>query len=269
MTTPGRGASLLAPPQGQHVYVVRSRRTGEVSIGVDMTPNGACPLSCDYCQVPRTERSAPVPVDLARVRDELTAALERTGREAGDVVFAGSGEPTWPGEFPAALELARALVRASGLAIPVRVLTCGATLERADVQAALGALVASGEGEVWVKLDGWDEATHRRFWGTRGQAEHEARIEAFGRKTPVVVQSMLVRRHDAPSPGETAEGLAAAVTRLLAAGCRVQRVILSTLFRTPGDGDVELAPLTKDEIEVVARAVRATGAVVQVPAMAG
>jgi len=265
--TPGRGASLLAPARGEHVYVVRSRRTGEVSIGVDMTPNGACPLACDYCQVPRTARATPAPVELDVVQRELAATLDETGAEAGDVVFAGSGEPTWPAEFPRALEAARRLVKERSLPIPVRVLTCGATLERAEVVAALRALVESGDGEVWVKLDGWNEVTHRRFWGTRGQDEHEARIAAFGSRTPVVVQAMLVRRPEGPSPGDTAAGLAAAVGRLLAAGCRVQRVILSTLFRSPGDGTHELAPFTGAEIERVATAIRATGAVVSLPAL--
>ncbi len=265
MTVPGRGAAHLAPPPGLHVYVVRSRRTGEVSIGVDLTPNGACPLACDYCQVPRSERTRPGPVDVARVRRELSAALEESGAIAGDVVFAGSGEPTWPSEFPDALGIARALVRARGLAIPVRVLTGGTTLGRPEVASALETLVVSGDGEVWIKLDAWDEETHRRFWGTRGQAEHEARITAFGARVPVVLQVMLVHRADAVTVEQTARGLAETVGRLLASGGRIDRVVLSTLFRVPGVERADLSAYGREDLERVRAALRASKVAVAVP----
>jgi wyosine [tRNA(Phe)-imidazoG37] synthetase (radical SAM superfamily) len=265
MNVPGRGASHLAPPRGRHVYVVRSRRTGEVSIGVDLTPNGACPLACDYCQVQRAARTTPAPVDLAVVREELSAALAELGGVAGDLAFAGSGEPTWPSEFPAALQLARELVGRLPRRFPVRVFTCGATLDREPVALALKDLARSGDGEIWVKLDAWDEATHQRFWSTRGQAEHERRVADFGRRVPVVLQTMLVHRPDGVTVEETASGLAAAVGRLLAAGCRVERVVLSTLFREPGDPHVALSALTGPEVARVADAIRATGANVVIP----
>jgi wyosine [tRNA(Phe)-imidazoG37] synthetase (radical SAM superfamily) len=247
---------------------VRSRRTGEVSIGVDLTPNGACPLACDYCQVPRTARAAPEPVEVARVREELSAVLGEVGAVAGDVVLAGSGEPTWPTEFPVALQLARDLVRGLARRIPVRVFTCGATLDREPVARALADLVDSGEGEVWVKLDAWDETTHGRFWSTHGQAEHEHRVAAFGRRTRVVLQMMLVHRPDGVTVEQTAAGLAAAVGRIVGEGCRVDRVVLSTLFREPGDGDVTLSPYDDAEMARVADAVRSVGVSVTVPANA-
>jgi wyosine [tRNA(Phe)-imidazoG37] synthetase (radical SAM superfamily) len=266
MNVPGRGAAHLAPPGGRHVYVVRSRRTGEVSIGVDLTPNGACPLSCDYCQVKRAARTTPAPVELAVVRDELSAALAELGGVAGDLAFAGSGEPTWPAEFPAALALARELVGRLPRRFPIRVFTCGATLDREPVARALEDLARSGDGEIWVKLDAWDETTHQRFWSTHGQTEHERRVADFGRRTPVVLQTMLVHRPDGVTVDENASGLAAAVGRLLAAGCRIERVVLSTLFREPGDAHVPLSAFAASEVTRVAEAIRAAGVRVVVPA---
>jgi wyosine [tRNA(Phe)-imidazoG37] synthetase (radical SAM superfamily) len=267
MNEPGRGAAHLAPPRGRHVYAVRSRRTGDVSIGVDLTPNGACPLACDYCQVKREARATPAPVDLEVLRQELSAALAELGAVAGDIAFAGSGEPTWPVEFVAALQAAREQVVRLPRRIPVRVFTCGATLDREPVARALHDLVASGDGEVWVKLDAWDEVTHRRFWSTRGQAEHERRVAAFGRTTPVVLQTMLVHRTDGVTVDETASGLAGAVARLVADGCRVERVVLSTLFREPGDAHVSLSALSAEEVARVADAIRGAGVAVVLPAM--
>jgi wyosine [tRNA(Phe)-imidazoG37] synthetase (radical SAM superfamily) len=268
---PGRGAAHLAPPRGRHVYVVRSRRTGDVSIGVDLTPNGACPLACDYCQVKRESRATPASVDLGLLRDELSTALVELGAVAGDLAFAGSGEPTWPVEFPEALQAAREQVARLSRKIPVRVFTCGATLDREPVARALHDLVTSGDGEVWVKLDAWDEATHRRFWSTHGQAEHERRVAAFGRTTPVVLQTMLVHRAGDATEGttveQTASGLASVVGRLVAAGCRIERVALSTLFREPGDPHASLCAFSGQEVTRVAGAIRGAGVAVVLPAM--
>jgi wyosine [tRNA(Phe)-imidazoG37] synthetase (radical SAM superfamily) len=262
---PGQGAAILAPPRGQYVYVVRSRRTGEVSIGIDLTPNGACPLSCDYCQVSRTARLPPEPVSIDGATEELAATLRVVGSEAGDVVFAGSGEPTWPSEFPGVLEAARDRVARLPRRLPVRVFTSGTTLDREVVAHALHALVHSGDGEVWVKLDAWDEASQQRFWGTRGKVAHERRVATFGAHTPLVLQSMLVHRRPDATVQDAASGLAAAVARLLAHGCRIDRVMLSTLFRPPGDGGAALAPYDEAELGRVAEAIRAVGVSVFLP----
>jgi wyosine [tRNA(Phe)-imidazoG37] synthetase (radical SAM superfamily) len=259
MTAPGRGASLLSPPRGQTVYAVRSRRTGAVSIGVDLTPGGACTLDCDYCQVPRTRRSTPEPVDLHRVRDELRAALDELGAIAGDVAFAGSGEPTWPREFPEALGIARALVRDLPRPLPVRVFTSGSTLDREEVATALADLVSTGDGEAWVKLDTWDERTIQRYWSSRDQPGHERRVALLGRRAPVVLQTMLVHRAQDATLEQTAAGLVQVVERLLRAGCRIDRLVLSTLIREPGQARAELRAYGEPEMETVAEALRATG----------
>ena len=125
-----------------------------------------------------------------------------------------------------------------------------------------------GEGEVWVKLDAWDEATQRRFWSTHGQAEHEHRVAAFGRRAPVVLQTMLVHRTDGVTVEQTATGLAGAVCRIVGEGCRVERVVLSTLFREPGGPREALSAYDEAEMSRVAGAIRAVGVAVAVPANA-
>ena len=185
------------------------------------------------------------------MRQELSATLAEMGHVAGDVAFAGSGEPTWPSEFPEALGIARGLARDLARRIPLRVFTCGARLDAEPVAVALEALVRSSEGEVWVKLDTWDEGTIARFWSSRGQAEHEGRVIRFGRRAPVVLQTMLVRRPGDATVEETASGLAAALERLLHGGCRVERVVLSTLLRDPGT-PADLLPYGRAEMEQVA-----------------
>jgi hypothetical protein len=236
----GRGAAIVASP-GTYVYVVRSARSGGTSIGVDLTPEGACPLSCDYCQVPRASREPRArPVDLERLARELEATRRRHPR-AVDIAFAGAGEPTGSPSFPDALEVARWIAHTPRL--PVRVFTSGTTLDRRAVRDALADLVRDAAGEVWIKLDVWDETSIGRIWGIRGQAEHEARIVAFARTTPIVLQCLVADRAGGPSARETREGLAFAIDRLRVAGARIDGVRVSTLLRPPGRplGDAEIA----------------------------
>ncbi len=257
---PGRGANLVEVPDGAYVYVVRSRRSGGVSVGVDLTPAGACPLACDYCQVPRTERVTSIDrVELARLRIELSStfqALAERGEQAVDVCFAGSGEPTWSPNFAAALEVA---IDVAAGRVPVRVLTSGATLDWERVREPLAGLVARGAGEVWVKLDAWDEATIARFWASRGQARHEARIARFARETPTVLQVLVAARTHGPSIDATRRGLRDAIQRIVAAGAKIQRVSLTTMHRPPGTADQEVSAYDDDALDEIASVVREAG----------
>jgi wyosine [tRNA(Phe)-imidazoG37] synthetase (radical SAM superfamily) len=269
MITPGRGAAHAETPCGEYVYAVHSRRSGGLSIGVDIVAEGACPIACDYCQVPRTGRITSFkPVWLPQLGEELRAALD-AHPDAVDIVFAGSGEPTWSPFFAEALDVAvkvavkvarnaaqNAARSAMGAAaIPVRVLTSGITLEWTRVGDALRTLVEHDGGEVWVKLDTWDERTIARVWAARGQDRHEARILRFAREVPVVVQSLVVDRGD-PDLAETAEGLAAAIARLHEGGAQIRRVLLGTMSRPPGSGDVSIAPYGAKELSEIGEAIR-------------
>lgn len=262
---PGRGAALLELPHGAYVYVVRSRRSGGVSIGVDLTPAGACPLACDYCQVPRRERVTAIDrVELARLRQELMETFDeliRRGERPVDVCFAGSGEPTWSPNFAAALEVA---IDAAAGRVPVRVMTSGATLEWERVREPLSELVSRGAGEVWVKLDAWDEATIARFWASRGQARQEARIARFSGSTPVMLQVLVARRVGGPDLEETRRGLRDAIARILREGAKIQRVYLTTMHRPAGSADEHVAAYDDDDLERVASALRETGVTVSI-----
>jgi hypothetical protein len=201
---------------------------------------------------------------------ELGQALVHTGASAGDVAFAGSGEPTWPDEFPRALALARSLTGALRATrdrhLPIRVFTSGVTLDREPVADALVDLVVGGDGEAWVKLDAWDEPTHRAAWGTQGQAAHERRLASLARRSPIVVQTMLVHREGGPGVDETAAGLAGALGRLLLDGARIDRVVLTTLFRAPGAPGHPLSPYSTPQMTRVATELGRVGIVVQLPA---
>jgi wyosine [tRNA(Phe)-imidazoG37] synthetase (radical SAM superfamily) len=176
----------------QYVRTVRSTegtgRGGAVSLEVDLSTGGACPFACDYCANPRAAtRAFPDAVDLRKLEGELRQALERHAGAAHDVTFTGSGEPTWSPQFDDALTVALACVRCfAHHPIPVRVVTCGRTLERPRVARALEALVRSGAGEVLIKLDAWDEGSSMGIEGARAFESAKQRIAGFARRVPVV-----------------------------------------------------------------------------------
>lgn len=149
----------------RYVYAVLSRRAGGVSLGINLNTNNACNWACVYCQVPGLTRGGPEPIDLTQLEAELAGVLaaHSAGKPVGgidlqqearvvDVAFSGNGEPTSAPEFGAALEIVARQLAASGLAVPIRLITNGSLLGRAKVRAAIGRLGELG-GEVWFKVD--------------------------------------------------------------------------------------------------------------------
>src|SRR4051794_6217013 len=93
------------------VYPVLSRRSGGISMGVNLNPDKVCNFDCIYCQVDRTRQSETRFVELDALLAELEATLrlvisgELYGfeefaslplplRRLNDIAFSGDGEPT-------------------------------------------------------------------------------------------------------------------------------------------------------------------------------
>ncbi|RIK83547.1 MAG: radical SAM protein [Planctomycetota bacterium] len=93
------------------VYPVLSRRSGGMSIGVNLNPDKACNFDCVYCQVDRTRQSETRFVETDALLGELddmlgfVASGEIYGaekfrdtppelRRLNDIAFSGDGEPT-------------------------------------------------------------------------------------------------------------------------------------------------------------------------------
>ncbi len=94
-----------------YVYPVISRRSGGLSIGINLNPDTACNFDCVYCQVDRSTTPRVREVDPERVRDELErmiaeaqsgrlfedpafAGVPDNYRWIKDIAFSGDGEPT-------------------------------------------------------------------------------------------------------------------------------------------------------------------------------
>lgn len=256
----------VSPSSARYVYVVRSSRTGAISIGIDLTPEGACPLSCDYCQVDGPRVRAPsTDIDVPLLAAELDEALARHPG-AADVTFAGSGEPTWSPYFREALSLALRCARVRALRVVV--LTSGALLGRPSIRDALVALVRDHAGEVWVKLDTWNEASMMQIAGARGQALHEDRIVSLAADVAVGAQILVAHREPDFTVEETALGLASTVRRLRGRSALLMSARITTLLRPAGrPGVASLRAYSSKELSVVVAAIRAQGPLVSAVAV--
>lgn len=244
-----------------YAYPVISRRSGGVSIGVNLNLDKGCNFDCPYCQVDRTLAKAPVPVDPIAVRDEVARLLDtvdaagvcripRFGsvpeaeRRLMDVAVSGDGEPTMVPEFPAVCA-ALASLQASRpeLAFKLVLITNSTLLDRPAVLAGIGSLL-SLRGEVWAKLDAGTEAWFQRINVSRIRLDRiEANLIRLGKDHPFSIQSMFHGFDGEGPPAGEADAYLERLRRIRDAGSRIREVQLYTLARKPSRADCTPVPM--------------------------
>lgn len=276
MTSPPPGLRLTTTDHDcgvaglTYVYAVRSRRTGGVSIGVNLSPNRACNWRCVYCQVPGLVRGRSPRIDLARLESELDGVLARGARgelvdphEDGalrDVAFSGDGEPTTSPDFPGAVEVVGRCLARAGLTIPIILITNGSMAARGPVLAALERLAALG-GRAWFKLDRATAAGILDANGTPVSPEvHLARLRRCAASCPTWVQScFFTRRGAAPSEAEL-DAYVAAVAGAAGWAKPIRGALLYTLARPSHHPDAgELGAVDAAWLSALAERLRAAG----------
>jgi wyosine [tRNA(Phe)-imidazoG37] synthetase (radical SAM superfamily) len=256
----GRGAARPPDqPAFRHVYVAMSRRSGGLSVGVDLTVSGECSLACIYCQVPRNRpvHGRPV-VDVTALAKELEATLSSGPNTYADVVLAGGGEPTLAMNLAEVLAEVERVCRRTGFAKPRRIYTNGLHVATPAVQDALVAW-SNGGGEIWVKLDTVNEPVLLHLWRTKlTVAVHVAGIWDLAQRCPIGIQTMMMTGPDLDSIEQTARQLAIAIEAGLALGAKVNEVQLIAPSRPPGNPAAAgaIVPASREDLEAAARTIR-------------
>ena len=202
-----------------YVYPVVSRRSGGLSVGVNLNPNNACNWRCVYCQVPDLRRGAAPATDLARLEGELRGLLEAVASGAfyrrfevppalqgvRDIAISGNGEPTSAAEFDRVAELVGRVALDFGLLgkIKLVLISNGSLARREGVQTGLRRWAGLG-GEVWFKLDSATAAGMLRVNGVRrAPASLLLDLEAAAAACPTWLQTCLFAFDGGPpSAGE-------------------------------------------------------------------
>jgi wyosine [tRNA(Phe)-imidazoG37] synthetase (radical SAM superfamily) len=156
-----------------YVYPVISRRSGGLSIGINLNPNNACNWRCIYCQVPDLIRGSSPAIDLQQLQKELDEFLsdvihgdfydlyevEKDLRTIKDIAISGNGESTSAAEFDQVIELIGQSISRFTLQDKIKLvlITNGSLAHKEVVQSGL-AKMKSINGEVWFKLDSATDA---------------------------------------------------------------------------------------------------------------
>lgn len=272
LLNPGTAFGCPRDFQGHRfVYVVLSSRARGLSVGLNLNPDQQCNFDCIYCEVTRRIPPSTVSLDVSAMAEELDVTL-RSVRDGGlsrrpcyagvnpellvlrQVALSGDGEPTLCPRF---LEVVQTVVHAracSGLPFfKIVLVTNGTGLDVPPVEEGLRHFTT--QDEVWVKLDAGTQAYMDRVnRATMPLEEILGKILKFGRRRPVVIQSLFARINGV-DPGD--DEITAYLARLLAlksSGCRIKLVQIYSATRPTPHSECQHLPLR--ELTKICRRVR-------------
>ena len=151
----------------KYVYPVLSRRSGGISLGINLNTNNACNWRCIYCQVPNLIRGKPSIVDLVQLEHELDYMLnwiinsdfiQRATADSmqrfNDISISGNGEATLSEQFYATITIIQLLRNKYNITNQVKtiLITNGSQFQNEQVQQAVK-LMSQLNGIIWFKVD--------------------------------------------------------------------------------------------------------------------
>ncbi|REJ68511.1 MAG: radical SAM protein [Planctomycetota bacterium] len=263
------------------VYPVLSRRSGGLSIGVNLNPDKVCNFDCIYCQVDRRSESETRFVETEALLEELRAMLAlcasgdifRTPKfrdtpaalqRVNDIAFSGDGEPTTYQNFDELMEQCAELKRDFDAERPdepplkMVLITNASMFHRPHVERGLATLDAH-DGEIWAKLEAGSEAYYQLVERTKIPFRQVLdNITAAARVRPLVIQALFMRIKGEPPSDAELEAFCTRLNEIAAAGGTLELVQIYTVARQPAESFVK--PLTDVEVDdLVARVRRQTG----------
>jgi wyosine [tRNA(Phe)-imidazoG37] synthetase (radical SAM superfamily) len=258
--------------ENKFVYPVLSRRSGGISIGVNLNPDKVCNFDCIYCQVDRRSEAETRFVETDRLREELDSMLDfvSSGRiyqdpkfadvpasvqRLNDIAFSGDGEPTTFRNFDEIIASAAELKRRRGLNDVKLVLITNATMfHRSAVERGLE-ILDTNNGEIWAKLETGTEEYYQLVERTKIPFRQVlGNITAAARKRPLVIQSLFMRIRGEVPPASEIAAFCDRLNEIVSAGGALKSVQVYTVARQPAESFVE--PLENAELDALAQSVR-------------
>jgi wyosine [tRNA(Phe)-imidazoG37] synthetase (radical SAM superfamily) len=269
----------------RYVYPVLSRRSGGISVGINLNPEKGCTFDCIYCQVDRTPKgmqgltSLHQAIDTGAVLEELERMMSEihsgalflsppfsetplTLRKLTDISLSGDGEPTAVPEF---LPVLQAVVdwrkdNPLGKTVPVRLITNGTGLFDPVIRSRVNELLfPSGRpspdtGEIWFKIDAADPENFFRIDRTPLDfPRYWNNVTETVLVLPVTIQTIVLDIDDPDRPfrpeGRWAEAMQVKIRELLDKGARIVEWHLYTVARKPAESSVK--PLSRERLEAL------------------
>jgi wyosine [tRNA(Phe)-imidazoG37] synthetase (radical SAM superfamily) len=258
--------------ENRFVYPVVSRRSGGISVGVNLNPDKICNFDCIYCQVDRRSESEVRFVELDRLLTELddTLKLVTSGelfategfkntpphlRWLNDIAFSGDGEPTTYRNFDEIVAACAEVKRQHGLSDVKMVLITNASMfHRPAVERGL-AILDENQGEIWAKLDaGTDEYYHLVERTTIPFQRILDNIKLAAKNRPIVIQSIFMRIKGEPPSEAEILAFCDRLNEFKAADGQIKLVQVYTVARPPAESYV--AALADHEVDRITETVR-------------
>jgi len=260
------------------VYPVISRRSGGLSVGINLNPDKACNFNCVYCQVDRTVAPAVRKVDVDVLRDELEHIIQgivsgglfedplfghvpERFRRFNDIAFSGDGEPTTSPQFPDAVRIAADLRRKYHLdPVKLILITDAVYLTKPRVRETL-AMMDANNGEIWAKLDAGTEEYFQLI--NRPNVSLQVVLENIldaARVRPIVIQSLWMNVNDTPPPDTEIDAFAQRLRWIIDNGGLIRLLQVYTIARQTAEPFV--SPLGD---RVLRRIAQRVGSIVSLP----
>ena len=254
-----------------YVYPVVSRRAGGVSLGINLSPNNACNWQCVYCQVPNLKVGVSPRADIPLLKQELDSFLAQLihgdymqkhvpedCRTLQDIAFSGNGEPSTCPNFSDAVQVVTEVMDKYELAIPLRLITNGSSVHKAEVQQGLKRMAAY-QGEVWFKVDGIGEQRTQSINGVSIKPDWQMRqLQAVANVCSVKLQTCLLQAQS--EDDKFAEDYLTWLKQALALGVKLEGVLLYGLARpSMQQGGDQLASADKSWMRAFAEKIESLG----------
>lgn len=258
--------------QNRFVYPVLSRRSGGISIGINLNPDKICNFDCIYCQVDRVSAAETTFVETGELLEELEAmlALVTSGelfrtekfsqvppalRRLNDIAFSGDGEPTTYRNFDQIVADCAALKRKFGFDDVKLVLITNASMFHRPAVARGLEILDANQGEIWAKLDAGSDAYYHLVERTTipfGRILEN--ITHAAQQRPLVIQSLFMRIDGVGPDQAEQEAFCQRLNEVLAAGGQIKLVQIYTVARPPAEAKV--TPLADAEVDALTALVR-------------
>jgi wyosine [tRNA(Phe)-imidazoG37] synthetase (radical SAM superfamily) len=230
-----------------YVYPVISRRSGGLSIGINLNTNNACNWRCIYCQVPGLTRGSAPEINLELLQQELGEFItgfmqgvnyERFKIPAGnrtirDIAISGNGEPTTAPEFDQIIDAIGHTLRETNIPPGTKLvlITNGSLIQRPAVQKGIKSLFRFN-GEVWFKLDSVTNAGMRRINNANiTMRTLRKNLATCAGLCPTWIQTCVFALDGEPPTAEEQEHYLDFLATILAEGVQLKGVLLYGIAR--------------------------------------
>lgn len=264
------------------MYPVLSRRSGGMSIGVNLNPDKICNFDCIYCQVNRTTASETRFVEIQQLLDELQhmlklvlsgdiyttecfSAVPKHLRRLNDIAFSGDGEPTTYKNFDDIIGQCAMLkqnisqhytdsnLQQPSDPIKMVLITNASMFHREHVERGLK-ILDQNQGEIWAKLDAGTNDYYQLIERTAIPFQQVLdNLLTAARIRPLVIQSLFMQVNGTPPSEHEIQAYCQRLNEITDNGGSLASVQIYTIARQPAESYV--TPLADEYVDAIVKQV--------------